>query len=234
MAKREGAGRPWGRYAAEVATIIVGILLALAADAARQFLADRAKEREVIAALRDEFAVDVQEIGADQEWRASKVAALDLVSEARAGATKPPPSEELAAAVLSALNWRFYTASHPVLDDLLTTGRLDLLRSSDLRRALMAFGQERSRISVVEEQERDFVLRQMAPWLAARIDLEALAAPRSPEQHAAAVNAIPAVLSEPHFGSLIYLDRMRTESSSRLAEILLEKVTAVRTLLGDS
>lgn len=43
---------PLRRYAAEVVTIVVGILLALAADAGRQYLADRATEREILADWR--------------------------------------------------------------------------------------------------------------------------------------------------------------------------------------
>jgi len=233
MTQHEMAGPRWRRYAAEVVTIIVGILLALAADAGRQYLADRGTEREMLAALRVEFAVDVREIDADQKARANKLAAIELLSAARADATRMPSPEELAAAVLSNLNWRYYTASHPVLDDLLTTGRLDLLRSSELRRAILAFQQERSRIGVTEEQEREFVMRQVAPYLAARLDLEALSSPRSPAQHAAALRAIPGVLAEASFGSLLFLNRDRTENSTRFADKLLETVTAVQKLLGE-
>jgi len=233
MTQHEVTGPRWKRYAAEVATIIVGILLALAADAGRQYLADRGTEREMLAALRIEFAADVKEISADQKARSQILAAIDSLSAARVDATRVPPPEELAAAVPRTLNWRYYTASHPVLDDLLTTGRLDLLRSSELRRAIMAFQQERSRIGVIEEQEREFVMRQMAPYLAARLDLEALTSPGSPEQHAAALRAIPGLLADASFGSLLYLHRNRTENSSAFAGVLLEKVDAVQKLLGE-
>jgi len=223
----------WRRYAAEILTIVVGILLALGADATRQSFADRASEREILAALRVEFAADVREIETDQASRAQKLAAIDLLSGVRSGTVEAPEPEELAEAVNSTMNWRFYTAAHPVLDDILSTGRLDLLRSDELRRALMAFGQERSRLAVVEQEERAFVGSQLQPYLAGRIDLEALASPEPAGPHAAAVATVPGLLTDTMFGSLLYLNRHRVENSTQFAERLLETVAAVREALGE-
>jgi len=214
-------------------TIVVGILLALAADAGRQYLADREAEREILAALRVEFAADVREIEADQKSRAAKLTAIKLLGDLHAGTAERPEPEELAATLMQTVNWRFYTASHPVLDDLLTTGQLDLITSDDLRLALMKFGQERSRIAVTEEQERNFVVRELEPYLAARLDLEALVSPRSPEQFAATARAVPSLIPDTTFSSLEYLNRKRTETSMRYAGILLDAVSAVQKLLGE-
>jgi len=233
MTEREEWEPRWRRYAVEVLTIVVGILLALAADASRQYVADRGTEREILAALRVEFAVDVREIGADQEQRAQKLAAIELLSEVHGGPVKSPRLDSLAAALMWTMNWRYYTPSHPVLDDVLSTGRLDLIRSDEVRRALMVFGQARNRIAVVEERERDFVARDVQPYLAARLDLEALSSPRSPEQRTAALRAVPDVLASASFGSLLYLDRDRTESSNRFGKDLLEAVSAVQKALGE-
>lgn len=228
-----GEGKPpLRRYAAEVLTIVVGVLLALAADAGRQYLADRATEREILAALRVEFAADVQEIGRDQEQRRRKLAGIELLDGMRAGIATGSLEDTLAAAVALSMDWRWYTASHPVLDDVLSTGRLELLRSVDLRRALMDFGQERARLAVIEQEEREFVAREMEPYLASRLDLSGLASPRSPEQRAAAMRALPDLLGDQTFGSLLYLDRARTESSRNYAADLLDKVSAVQSALG--
>jgi len=233
MTEGEGSRPRWRRRVAEALTIVVGILLALAADAGRQYVADRATERDILAGLRVEFTVDVRELEADQDQRAQKLAAIDFLSEVRGGAVQSADLDSLAAAVIWMMNWRYYTPSHPVLDDLLTTGRLDLIRSEDLRRALMTFGGERARLAVVEERERDFVARDVQTYLAARLDLESLSFPRSPEQRAAALRALPDVIAAPSFGSLLYLDRDRAESSSSFAGTLLEAVFAVREALGE-
>jgi len=233
MTEGEESEPRWRRRAAEALTIVVGILLALAADAGRQYVADRGTERDILAALRMEFAVDVQELEADQDQRGQKLAAIELLSGVHSGSVQSADLDGLADALLWTMNWRYYTPSHPVLDDLLTTGRLDLIRSGDLRRALMAFQGERARVAVAEERERDFVARDVQPYLAARLDLEALSSLRSPEQRSAALRALPDVIAAPNFGSLLYLDRKRAESSSSFASGLLEAVHTVQKALGE-
>ncbi len=223
----------WSKIAVEVVTIVLGILLALAADAARQYAADRGEEKEILAALRVEFAADVREIGNDQESRTVKLAAIERLSRVHAGLADLPPQDSLASVIEQIINYRFYTASHPVLDDVLSTGRLDLLRSDDLRRALMLFGQERSRTGVVEQEERTFVSGQLGPYLSHRLDLEAILSPRSPRQLTDGLKAVPALLADPTFGSLLNRDRVRTDVSYRFAGILLDAVLEVQKALGD-
>jgi len=223
----------WRRFAGEVATIVLGILLAVAANAGYKYLGDRSAEREILAALRDEFEADVRELGADQRSRAGKLACVDLVAAVRSGEVEAPPPDSLARTLLNLLGYRFYTASHPVLDDLLVTGRLELIRSKDLRKALMKFGQERSRIGVVEQREREFVASQFEPWLAGRLDLWALASD-SPSEVAAVVRAIDGVLAEEGFGSLLHLDRERTNSTLEFGDHFLATVYAVQRILGEA
>lgn len=227
------SGSRWRHYAAEVVTIVIGILLALAADAGRRYLADRATEQDILASLRVEFAADVRELDADQENRIRKLADIDLLSAVRKGTAEAPPPDRLAQALLGTLDYRFYTASHPVLDDLLATGQLELIRSDELRHALMVFGAARSRVGVVEQREREFVASQFEPYLAARLDLEALSSD-SPDEVAAALSPAAGVLAERNFGSLLYLDRNRTNSSSGFAELLLNAVSEVRRILGSA
>ena len=221
----------WRRYAAEALTIVVGILLALAADAGRQYFADRASEREILTALRVEFAADVTELETDQAHRTQKLASIDLLNRVRAGKDKSPPPDALAGAMLDLLDWRFYTASHPVLDDLVTTGRLDLIQSDELRHMLMVFGQERSRIGVTEQYEREFVASYIAPYLATRLDLEALSSD-SPARVAAAVLPANEVLADKSFGSLLYLSRDRTQGSRNFGQTLLTAVSNVQRVLA--
>jgi len=220
----------WSRYAAEVVTIVVGILLALGADAGRQYLLDRQSEREILAALRIEFAADVAEITRDQAERTEKLASIDLLRDVRAGAVAPPSPDVLADALLKTLDYRFYTASHPVLDDLLQTGRLELIRSDELRYALMIFGQRRSRIGVVEQRERDFVADQFEPYMGAKLDLEVLAS-HSADEVVAALDDVSGMLAERNFGSLLYLNRDHTNLSLAYGEQLLAAVTDVQQVL---
>jgi len=227
----KGSSR-WNRFAEEVVSIVIGILLALAANAGYQYLADRASEREMLRALRGEFAADVTELGADQSYRTRKLAAIDLLTVVRTGTAKIPPPDTLANALQEILDYRFYTASHPVLDDALMTGRLELIRSDDLRQALMVFGQARSRIGVIEQREREFVASQLEPYLGGQLDLGALTS-GSHEAVAAALRSIAAVFADNRFGSLLYVNRDRTQDSFNFGDRLLGTVVDVRRLLGD-
>ena len=221
----------WKKYATEVSVVVIGILLALAADAGRQYLVDRASEREILAALRLEFSADVRELTADQGGRQEKLSSIDLLSRSFTGDADRLPPARLQEAILNTLRWRYYTGSHAVLDGLLSNGRLSLIRSDELRHALMEFDQERSRIAEVEHREEDFVADQMAPYLAHRLNLAVMSASESPDDVTArrAYN----LLEDPTFASLLYLDRDRAQSSFRFGEILLTKVSAVRELLGE-
>jgi len=221
----------WRQYAAEVLVIVIGILLALAADAGRQSLADRASERAVLAALRVEFAADVTELESDQASRAQKLASIDLLNRIRNGEVKRPQTDVMANAFLDLLDWRFYTASHPVLDDLVTTGRLDLIESDELRHALMVFGQERSRISVTEQFDRDFVASQLIPYISSRVDLEALSS-NSPDRIATAILPVNEMLVSNNFRSMLYLSKDRTTVSRDYGARLMKTVTDVQRILG--
>ena len=228
MAEREESSLRWSRFTVEVLTIVLGVLLALGADEVRQYVSDRATEREILTALKGEFDTDTVEIGSDQAWRQAKLGAIERLNGARSGTATMPPPDTLAREVLWLPSWRYYTARHPILDDALSTGRFDLIRSSGLRQALVVFQQERSRIGVTEAQEREFVLQQLEPYLAEHLDLEALSSPRTPEQRAQALRALPSLLQDKTFGSILFLARDRTENSHDFADRLLATVSSVR------
>ncbi|NIQ58092.1 MAG: hypothetical protein GWN71_33425, partial [Gammaproteobacteria bacterium] len=63
----------------------------------------------------------------------------------------------------SLINYRFYTPIHAVLDDLISSGNLGLIRSDPLRFAIMDYDQERERLQVVEEREARFSAEQLEP-----------------------------------------------------------------------
>lgn len=218
-------------FGQEVVTIVVGILLALGANAAYKYFADRADEREILAALRVEFEADIAEIDADQKHRDEKLAAIRLLLDTETGTAGGSSPRAFTAAVEATIGYRFYTASHPVLDDVLTTGRLDLIRSDALRQALMRFGAARSRIGVVEQLERDFVSSQLEPFVASRLDLASLGA-ASPVPTPNAIDAVSVLRTDPHFRSLLFLDEKRTKSSHGFAELLRERVLEVQAALG--
>jgi hypothetical protein len=217
---------------AEVTTIVVGILLALAADAAYQYRTDRSLEAEILDALREEFRIDEVEIAQDQRSRAVKLEYIDRLRAYRRGDAPALPPDSIPDALENLLRFRFYTAGHPVLDETLNTGRLGLLRSDALRRALMSFETERERLAVIEAQEQDVVRMQVAPYLADRIDLDLL---MSRGQLAVdEAHSFNEIVTEPAFGSTLYLNRARVVLSQGYTEELLEKVVEVLEALAET
>jgi hypothetical protein len=214
-----------------VATIVVGILLALATDAGYQYRADRGLEAEILVALREEFRIDQQEIAADQRSRAGKLRYIDRMSRSRRGLAPQLPPDSIPDAVRNLLRFRFYTPSHPVLDETLNTGRLGLIRSEELRRALMSFETERQRLAVIEGQEQEVVWLHVAPYLADRIDLDLLMAdgPAALDE----ARSFNAIVSEQAFGSTLELNRTRVVLSQSYSNDLLESVSRVLDALGD-
>ena len=191
------------RYVAEGLTIMAGILAALLVDAAWGYMSDRVEEHEYLAGLRAEFREALTEIESDQARREEIQASVSLLLEGR----QPGDTisyDELDEAVLDVLDYRFYTPSHPVLDELLSAGRLGLIRSGSLRFGLRQYAQERDRLSVVEGRDLDFVTNQLAPFLAGHVSLDLLAedATKAGSEQRGRVRAMQQ-LSE--FGSLLYL-----------------------------
>lgn len=231
----------WKRTTIEGLTIIVSILLALTAEATWQYRSDRADEREVLAGLRIEFEEAELEIRADLQSREGTVAAIRRLLAARDDRALAPPVDSLADTIGWLRNWRFYTPAHPVLTDVLASGRLDLIRSDSVRLALMSYAQERDRVAVMDELERTFVIDQLEPWLSTHVDL-ARVAPLSGTRTGSSMTGTArltasegarflALLGEAAFGSLLQLGLENVEAAYEFGEYLLVTIERVQSAL---
>ncbi|HSM08466.1 MAG TPA: hypothetical protein VLA33_05555 [Gemmatimonadota bacterium] len=219
----------WRRRGAEGLTIVVSILLALAAEAAWGYRGDRAAEREILAGLRVEFAQAESEIRSDLRAREEILGWTRRLLAVRAGSAPEPPPDSLAEMLSRTLGYRFYTPAHPVLEDLLASGRLELIRSDTLRGQIMRYMQERDRIGVSEERERDLAANRIEPFLETRVDLAYLALqPSDTARSARQARRFYAAIREPAFGSLLYYRIVRTEGAAGFGEILLGVIQDVR------
>lgn len=155
---------------AEAATIVVGVLVALLLGSAWEWVGDRMDEREYEERLLAEFENVRTELAADQEARAGILTRVERLLDPNALRRLRPDSAPVYLAAV--VDFRFFTPSHPSLDDLIAGGKLDLLRSDSLRAALLRYLQEGDRLTVVEERERRFVSEEIEPWLASRLPIE--------------------------------------------------------------
>lgn len=202
----------------EGATIVVGIVLALLLDHGWRTVSDRFDEREAIAGLRAEFEAGRSELAADRQARRDALLRLErLLAVADGGPAIHPDS--VAAYTAAMLDYRFYTPSHPVLDDLIASGRLHLLRSDSLRYRIMRYLQERDRLAIVEERERRFSADRMEPWL---LDHLPLGPPRTPDDEVlwgpwVNPGALDAAVLDPSFRTLLVLRVERTDIALRFS-----------------
>lgn len=200
------------------ATIVVGIVLALLLDQGWRTASDRLEEREAIAGLRAEFETGRSELAADQQARREALVRLErLLAVADGGPAVHPDS--VAAYTAAMLDYRFYTPSHPVLDDLIASGRLHLLRSDALRYRIMRYLQERGRLAIVEERERRFSADRMEPWL---LDHLPLGPPRTPDDELlwgphVDPESLDEALLDPSFRTLLVLRVERTDIALRFS-----------------
>ncbi|MEM7416663.1 MAG: hypothetical protein AAF389_14250 [Gemmatimonadota bacterium] len=204
-------GKLSGR-ATEALTIIVSILLALGADAAWDIQRDRADEAELLAGITSEFDAAVQELRVDSLARDAMHRRYQLALAHRRGDVASPDS--LVAIFGSLLDWRFHTPGHAVLDDALTSGRFQLIRSDSVRTAIMRYQRQRERLDVFEVAEREIVENQLEPYLASHLALDRLLRPADPAE----VARFGALLRDDDtFGSLLMLKRQRTRMARTFA-----------------
>ena len=201
---------------AEGLTIVVGILAALTLDAAWGWTVDRSEERQILRDLRTELLAAVNELQDDQQARRRIQESARLLLEARETGELPPP-ETLDAEVVALADFRFFTPPRSVLEDVVSSGRLSLIRSDAIRFALLAYAQEAERLRVVEQREMDFAAEQMEPFLRDRLPLPTgmSYAPGGPEPGLA--EALAALGGDLAFRNLLELRSNRTDTSLRFA-----------------
>lgn len=111
--------------AGDMAMLVVGILIALAADAAWEGRQDRREMGQIVEALRAELERNREHLTqreTDHEGLRSRTARLAAVIN---GAVPSPPNEEAAALVLTVLGWTTTTQSFGAYDVLLARGNAD-------------------------------------------------------------------------------------------------------------
>jgi hypothetical protein len=167
------AGTEAGRLVREGAIIVGSILLAFAIDAVWDELQDRSDEAEAIRALLVDF-------------EANRIQALDVITVHESGhkeiaravarsreETLALPTDSVAAAIAAMANPRTLDPVRATLDALLASGRFELLRDAELRRALTTFDnivddavEDSNYLSASSEKVWDRMILHGGPWQA--------------------------------------------------------------------
>lgn len=205
-------------YAAELLTIFAGIALALLADASWDYSSDRRRESEYLSGLHTELVASALEIEYDERARS---AGLETMARALAAARGDAvlPADSAPAVVVALLNYRFFSPSRAVLDDLIDSGNLRIIRSDTLRFELQRYRQQLTQLAVVEEREREFIAETLEPYVAGALrmdDLLALQSYDDPiEDPPTDTSSFAAMLEDDEFASLAFMrwERSRTASN---------------------
>ena len=119
--------------------IVAGVLLALAGDAAWSSRGDRIREQEVLADLLQEFTENEAILLSDIDDNRKAVAAARLWGDVMLGHAAAPP-DSLHSLLLAAHEDSRFDPLTGALRSLVDGGDLQLIRNSELRRALAGWG----------------------------------------------------------------------------------------------
>ena len=162
---------PWLRILVEGAVIVASILLAFSIDAWWAGMQDRAEERLVLQALQTEFDDNLSGLRGVHEVHERYEAELsDLVGRmvnAGDGNTFAVADSLLRPLV----SFRTADPAMGTLNTLLASGRIDLIRSQDLQKALAGWPAALEDAAEDETLVRDFVHGQLMAGLVGDVDL---------------------------------------------------------------
>lgn len=159
----------------EIILVVIGILIALQINTWNEARKTQNTEAIILEGLKSEFKGASLEITADQISRnlsMRRMHGLRAVINEEKGISLP--ADSISNIISSLLSYRFYTASHPVLDDLQSSGRMDVIQSDSLRKLITYYIQDRERLQVVEKREMDFVQNEAESYTRSKINLSRL------------------------------------------------------------
>jgi hypothetical protein len=166
-----GVGSRIRRAGLEVATIVLGILLALAANAGWDEHVRQDRELGLLLALQEEFRANAAEL--EQTGRAHLVLLNDALFLLERGQAGTVPHEGLSASVAGLMSEYRTDLNNGVLDGYLATADPELLTNDEIRSALAAWPAVIEQLWQEEMRERRLVDEEIAPFLAEHGDLAA-------------------------------------------------------------
>lgn len=150
--------------------IVGSILLAFGIDAWWEGRGERDEATDYLIALRGELEATRDELLGDQETRQGNLAAIQSLLDATADVADL--TEDSVSALLQTI-WGTPRLNPPsaLYQDLTTTGNRDLIRSDDLRFALVEYGQRLARFEWQEEAYQVAWESELRPYLVANTDM---------------------------------------------------------------
>jgi hypothetical protein len=216
------------RLLAELVVIAAGVFLGLAGDAAWDSRQERAAERGYLTDLRAEMLLASDELAQDLRRRARWVAQTDSILSQIEQRTAPDSALTLWLQE-STMQLSTYRPPEAVLNDLVSSGHLGVLRSDELRYALLTYQQNVGRMRFLEEWATAAAEDALRPYLTTHAAW--IRGFGNYRPHSITPSAWQQMLSDPVFENLmsISLQRrgwlvVRTEELSEIIEEILSLI----------
>jgi len=226
----------WFRITAEAIAIVFSILLAFSIDAAWDIRGDRRREESYLHRLRIEFLENRQDLIDDRTDRDKIIADFAYVLNATADPNRSAPAEIGQRLHNLSGNFRFYSPAQAVLNELISSGDLGLLRSDSLRHALLRYDEVRQRLAGVEESEQAIQRLVVVPFLAEHMEV----LPWIPDDQKATLGIAPRArqdprswLADPAFQNMILLRWQRSSVVQRYSDPVLAEVNRILAILDE-
>jgi len=156
---------PWFRIGAEAAAIIASILIAFAIDTWWDGLEEKREVRDSLEALAGELSDSQEELDFDLSSKRTNVELTDLLTAHLDGGVDSLDPDTVVY-ILGRLRWKqMFTPPQAVLNEMISSGRMNLIRSSALRRSLLDYSQWLEKAQINEAQERAFLDNRFSPFL---------------------------------------------------------------------
>ena len=226
----------WLRIIAEGSAIVFSILLAFAIDAGWDIRSDRQREQSYLVRLRTEFRDNREDLLEDRRDRERIIADFAYVLSATTNPNRIVPSSIGPRLQNLSGNFRFYSPSHAVLNELISSGDLGLLQSDSLRHALLLYDEARQRLAGVEESEQAIQRLVVVPYLAEHMEV----LPWIPAEQKATLGISPSPrqdprswLRDPAFQNMILLRWQRSRTVQRYSDPVLAEIDRILVLLDE-
>nr|WP_299344205.1 DUF6090 family protein [Allomuricauda sp.] len=155
----------------EIVLVVIGILIALWLNNLNQENLDNKREDKILQELQKEFASAATELKNDLKARERHhTATTRLLDFHLEKDSFNIPQDSLSFNLISLISTRFYSTGHPILEDLSSSGNIELIKSDVLRQLLASYIQEKNRYTLVEEREATFVNEQLIPLITKFVD----------------------------------------------------------------
>ena len=136
----------------EIILVVIGILIALQINNWNENQKDIAKEQQILLSLREEFKQNIEELKFDHEINQSSI--TTLVTLLNFDATKDFETRTIDSLLGQVFNFATFDARLGVMNDITSSGNLELIRDSKLRYALNQWTGE------LGDYEEDVIIRR--------------------------------------------------------------------------